>query len=384
MKILNLKKGLFATVALSAFAVGTASAQAANFTPANTSVENTFTLNYDVNGAGQPVITNDGVGGNVGPTTFLVDRLIDLTVTNTGGNTIVAPGQVNAVQTFTVTNDGNDDQAYTLDVLNTTISGTADEFNPANPATPAPAEITYQVNGAGPDITYDPANTATFPVLGPDDFITVSVQQDIPAGIVDADEGQIVLVADTLNDDATPLVLDTDNNNDLAAVENVLADDFGTTAAQNGGDDVNADGAHSALGTYVVAETEVDGVKTVDVFSEDGSNCSTPTATAATGVQYAIPGACVEYLITVTNSDEDRAATAINVQDILPAELEYQAAFVQPGGDFTGTPSVTAPATAGTDCAAGACVVGLTGVSLPAAPAGGTSEGVLVIRATIK
>lgn len=382
MKLTTLNKGLLATVAMSVFTIGTASAQASNFTPAGEPIDNIFTLNYEVNGAQQPEITNDGVGGNDGPTTFLVDRLIDLTVTNTGGNTTVAPGQTNAVQTFTVTNDGNDDQAYILDVLNNTI--TTDQFNPTDPVAPTPAEITYQVNGAGTVFTYDPADTTTYPVLGPDDFITVTVQQDIPTGLLDANEGDIVLVADTLNDDATPLVLDTDGNNDLAAVENVLADDAGTTAVENGGDDVANDGAHSAIGTFIVAETEVEGVKTVSVFSEDGTGCASIPGTPPAGVQYAIPGACVEYLITVTNNDEDRAATGINVSDTLPAELIFQDARVQPGSDFNGTPVVSEPAQ-DTDCTANACVVGLTGVSLPAAnSATDPSVGVLVIRALIK
>ena len=302
----------------------------------------------------------------------------DLNVTSTGGSTTVAPGQENAVLTFELTNDGNDTQAYFLDVVNV-IAG--DDFDP----TVGTPEITYVPVGGGAPVTFVPGDESTFPRLDPDDTIVITVQQDIPAGLVDTDQGQITLVADTRDETDGDVVVsaDTDGNNDLLAAENVLADDFGTPSAENGNNDVNEDGAHSAAGLYVVAETKVSGVKTVSVFSEDGTTgCTTIPGTAPTGVQYAIPGACVEYLITVTNSDEDRAATGIVIGDTLPDNITFRAAAVQASGDFTGTPVLSAPAD-GTDCASGACVISLSGVTLPAAPTGGTTEGVLVIRATV-
>ena len=382
MTITKLQKGLLATAALGFFAIGNAAAQANNFTAAETSVDNTFTLNYEVNGADQPEITNDGVGGNDAPTSFLVDRLVDLTVANTGGPTTVAPGQEDATLTFTLTNDGNDTQAYFLDVINA-ITASGDNFDPA---AAAPAEITYVPVGGGAPVTFDPTDETTFPRLAADETITITVIQDIPAGLSDTNTGDIILVADTRDeaDGDIVIIADTDGTNQLNVTDNVLADDFGTPAAQNNNDDLDADGAHSAVGTFIVAETEVTGVKSVSVFSESGAGCAVIPGAPATGTQYAVPGACVEYRITVTNNDEARPATAINVQDILPSELEYQAVAVEAGGDFTGTPSISAPATAGTDCATGACVIGLTGVELPAAPTGGSSQGVLVIRATIK
>ena len=100
---IQLKKGLLGTVALGLLYSGTAAAQ---LTPADTPVQNTFTLNYAVNGADQPEIDN-----LADPTTFRVDRLIDLTVENIEGQTTVVPGETDADTIFTVTNDGNGDQA---------------------------------------------------------------------------------------------------------------------------------------------------------------------------------------------------------------------------------------------------------------------------------
>ena len=50
-------------------------------TDAGTTVSNTFTLDFSVGGVAQTQITNDGVGPNPAPTSFTVDRRVDLTVT---------------------------------------------------------------------------------------------------------------------------------------------------------------------------------------------------------------------------------------------------------------------------------------------------------------
>jgi len=179
-KLTHLRKGLLGTAALGLLSAGTAFAQTAAETP----VENTFTLNYEVNGAEQPEITNGAA-----PTTFLVDRVIDLTVESVGGNTTVVSGQERAETTFTLTNDGNGTQAYNLSVVSVV---TGSDFDPTTP-TAAPL-ITYTIDGGdGTVFTYDPADNSTFPVLGIDDSITITVVQDIPAGEADGNEGQIIL-----------------------------------------------------------------------------------------------------------------------------------------------------------------------------------------------
>ena len=367
-KLTTLKKGLLGTVALGLFSAGTAAAQ----TAAETAVDNTFTLNYEVNGAGQPEINN-----NAAPTRFLVDRLIDLTVESVGGSTIVVEGQQNAVTNFTLTNDGNGTQAYDLSVVNT-VSG--DNFDPA---TAAPVEIRYTLSD-GTVVIFDAADTSTYPVLGPDESISIEVLQNIPAGQADGNTGDIILVADTL--DSTTFVeetADTDGN-DLLTSENVLADGTSTSeeAAEQGDD--------SATGTYIIAAAQVEGEKTVGIISQDGSNCTNLSAAVDTDA-YSVPGACVEYRIRVTNNDT-RETTSIDVSDTLPAELNFVTAAIATGGDFTGgtlnAPTV-ADTTVGLDCTGGACVVTFTGAGLPAddgvVPDNNNSpEGFIVIRALLK
>jgi len=366
MKITNLKKGLLATAALGFFAAGAASAQV---TPAGDTVSNTFTLNYEVDGGEQPEITNSG-----DPTTFVVDRLIDLTVANIGSPTPVATGQSNAVTTFTVTNDGNGIQDYVLDVVNGL--GTED-FDPEDPAAPVVAEITYELS-SNPGVieTY---NAADLPQLGPDEFITVTVVQDIPTGEVDGNLGEIILLAETRTDAGDPLDPADADGNDLDTEENIFADAAGPDAGDN-----ILDGQHSATGVYVINDADVTGVKTVSIIAEDGDatgfDCATDAALGAN--EYSLPGACIEYVITVTNSDT-RDATAIAVVDNLPSELTFVAATS--AGFAAATPGTLSTPTLGDDCDTDGCTISLTGATLPA-PTGSATEtiGTVTIRALLK
>jgi uncharacterized repeat protein (TIGR01451 family) len=225
-------------------------------------------------------------------------------------------------------------------------------------------------------VAYDPANP---PQLAPDEVLFVIVEQDIPAAGTDGQRADITLVADTLDaGTTTPTVGDSDGNSLLGGAENVLAD--GTSTANenaNEGDD-------SATGAYIIAAADVEAIKTVSIFSEDGSNCATIPGTPDADA-FGIPGSCVEYVITVTNEGSE-AATDIVVNDVLPSELEFTAAIF--GGDFTGGSfnSPTLPS-AGVDCGApaGSCVVNLTGATLPAPTGAATaSTGTVTIRAIVK
>jgi len=373
-------KGLLGASALTAISVGAAYAQITpnDFTPAGTSVSNTFTLDYSVGGVVQPSIDSSDPNDPNGPTLFTVDRLVNLTVDSQGDNN-VAPGAINQDLVFTVLNTGNDTQGYALSIVEeTTAPDDLDTDAPTN-ATPITFFIddgdgVFQPNAAdGAPQTYNPA---TPPQLAPDEVLFVVVEQDIPATALDGQQADVTLIADSLDaGTTTPTDADTNGNALLGAAENVLAD--GTSTANenaNEGDD-------SATGSYIIASAEIEAVKDVTVFSEDGTNCATIPGTSVGG--YGIPGACVEYVITVTNAGSVQA-TNIVVNDVLPPELEFETAVF--GGAFTGG-AFTSPAlpAAGTDCIAGACVVNLTGATLPAPTGAATSTtGTVTIRAIVK
>lgn len=373
-----LLKGLLGATALTVFTAGSAHAQ---LTPAGTNVQNTFTLTYDVGGVTQPVIDTSDPSDPNGPTEFTVDRLIDLTVASQGDNT-VAPGATDEELVFSVTNDGNDTQAYSLSV----VEEGGDDIDTDDPAGATPVLVyyiddgdgVYEPNaGDGAPITYNPANP---PELGPDDVLWVVVTQDIPTSAIDTNTADVTLVADTLEPSTspnagTPVVGDGDGNTLTGAAENVLADGTGTA------NEVANAGDHSATGTYIVAAAEIAASKAVTIHSEDGTGCAVIPGSATGG--YSIPGACVEYVITVENTGSS-AATDIVINDVLADELDFAGAVF--GGDFTGG-SFASPAlpAANTDCTGGACVINLTGASLPApvAPAVSTT-GTVTIRAFVK
>lgn len=371
MKDFNIRKVLLGSAALFLTSAGTAFAGG---TDAETVVSNTFTLNYKVSTVAQEPISNTDT-----PTEFTVDRLVDLTVASSG-NTNVAPGAQDQELVFSLTNDGNDTQAYALSVVN---EG-SDQFSAAN------VTILYYIDDD--DNTFEPGgddgsaityNSAATPDLAKDKRFWVVVQGDIPAGLADADEDSLTLVADTLEPSTAtlatpgdPVIADANSSNSMTgAAENVLADGSGTS-----NENAN-EGDHSATAIYVVASADIDATKAVTVFAEDGTGCATIPGTPATGEQYAIPGACVEYTITINNTG-GTDATDLVVNDILPSDITFIAASAT--GFTNGAFATPALPSANTNCDASACVINFTGATLDNGSDGTPTVGVVTIRALVK
>ena len=423
---------LLAACGLATGFAGVANAQDA--TDAGRTVANIFTLDYSVNGTEQPPISNnDGTvpGTPDGPTIFTVDRLVDLTLISTNSPQLVAPGTLTGVDgannltpadpnlqptvlTYTLTNTGNDNQAYSFD-----IDSPAGDFVAGN------LRIFYE-DAAG---NFVELNTVTA-----GSGATVEVTEDIPAGETrtifiladiptDAENNQfddIILTAETrdpefwafegqfttsFNADGTLVTTpvasptpntsegevtgpDPDDTNTLGSTaENVLADGAGDT-------DIAGDGLFSDTGRYVIAAPNLTGVKTVSVIATDGAAIACGDFTAVpgpiSGTQFSTSGACVEYTITVTNNgaDDDTGtalpaadvlATGVDVVDVLPPELIFQGAEAR---TFTVAPTASLPAV-GTlcDASATACTVSFTGGELAGNP---VTTGTVVIRALVQ
>jgi len=375
MTKLNLMtKGLLGASVITLFSASNAFAGG---TAAGTNVGNTFTLDYKVGGVDQPQI-DTGPGGTDTPTEFTVDRLVDLTVASQG-DTNVAPGAVNQELVFKLTNNGNDVHAYDFTLFHG-VDATDDVFDASG------LNITYYVDDGdgvfqtdgtdGGGTAYTPGSGTASSDLPADAIIWVVVDGDIDAAQVDTDTSEIRLVADTLEPSTAgvtagdEVLADGGGNTLTGAAENVLGDGTGTSnEAANAGD-------HSDAGTYIVASADLTATKAVSIFTEDGSGCSTIPGTAGLGDQYSIPGACVQYVITVANNGASAAATNIDITDILPDDLTHVNAVAST--DFTGGPSFSQPATS-TDCVSGACTVSLTGATLAAG-----DTGTITIRALIK
>jgi len=381
----TIAKTLLGATALTVFSTGAAFADG---TSAGTSVANTFTLDYEVGGQTQPTIeTCDGsaaCGGTDNSTRFTVDRKIDLTVAVETTPEEVFPGEADALLVFTVTNTGNDTQAYRINLTN----DGADDFDPdAQTFYVFPAEADGSCDTAtnliaaneytSGDLTADVAPDATICLIAESD---IPLTTDNNADGVDGDLSNLTLVAETwspvsyLIDPAPGTSVEetadeggTGTNTILGVAENVLLDPAGPDAADDA-----ADGDHSVIGTYEMVSADLEALKSVAVISTDGSGCgpAPTTPTADDNTQYPIPGACVEYVITLTNSGST-AATAINISDVLPSDVTYVSS------DLSGF-------SAGSVDDSAAPTISLVNGTLDEPTGGATqTDGYLIIRATV-
>lgn len=361
-------------------------AHAQTKTAAGTTVSNTFTLNYAVGGFSQPQIDNIAT-----PTAFTVDRLVDLTVTALDPSINVAPNSTGNVVRYRVTNLGNDNVAYDLSTSNGATS-----------YTPGSVTITYfldlnndgVLNGAEVLQAYT-IDDATIDVA-PNQNIVVRVTSSVPSGAIDGNFANIVLLADSrfpatsVDPTCTPMTCapgdniagDTDGNSLTGAAENVLVDGAGVIDAANGGD-------FSANALLTVVAPTLAATKSVIVLSSvPGSDvaCAALTSPVA-GNQYSVPGACVQYVIAVTNTGTGDAAN-LNIADRLPAEVRFiKAELATSTGtgfvddpDVAGTgPTLTAPGAAENCDGTTNCLVNLTDVVLE-----GTRNGQILIWALVR
>lgn len=400
----TLTKGLLGATALTVLSSQAAMA-ANNYTPAGTTVGNTFTLSYTT-GTANLSINNSG-----SPTNFTVDRLINVNVTsptNTVGTAqAVSPTQTFATLLFEVTNNGNDEHNYVLSLEESTTDG----------FTTGTADIRYIVDADGASGCTTPTNdgsaqsgttvySGSVPQVGPDDVICVYVAHTIPstgpgaAGAEDGENAEVRLSAQTAVSNATtssPVVIDdsdadTGGNTVTGAAENVLADTTGPFTNDDAGD-----GEHSDSSFYIVAAANVTAVKEVFLIENDSNQADCKASTAApttasnnNATNYFLPESCVEYVISITNSGS-QAATSVGIVDNLQNDLNFVSA-VQAGFSADGTLTLDGAAvpSGGAECmdasgptAAVECEVEVSGATVAAATSGG-GGGVTPTVATLK
>ncbi len=344
----------------SAFALGT---------DEDTDINNRASVDYAVGGVGQVVIESAPGAGNSTPgatlgtdTVFEVDRLIDFDVTGPAGNTIIAPGELDAVLVFTMTNSGNDHQDFGFVVTNLAgddfdmNAGTLQVFvdSNANSVYDVGVDIATFVDELPPD----GVTTATI-------FIVADADSPIP---VDGNLADMQLEARAYdgNDGVVGaqggLAADHSGDVDLVGtVQNV----FGELGL------VNYDNRFEATGTYEVQAATLTVSKASAVISD-------PFSVAPNWK--AIPGAVVEYTVTIVNNGSvaadnvtvsdtiQFANVTFNIADLYGANLDAQItvnAVVDPnpcGADLVAADGCTY------DPGTGALLIGTPGgVSIPAA-----------------
>ena len=273
----------------SAFAVGT---------PSGTSISNQATVDYSVGGVGQTQIAS--------PTTaFVVDSRIDLTVSEVSGNaTQTTPGQNNVVATFRVTNTGNSTQGYQLSVVNevgTTLFGQNDttlDVNNLRTFVDSNGNGTYD---AGTD-TATHVNTLVTDADG--ESVTVFVLADIPVAATNGQYANVRLqaIAAVAGTNGATLATQTVGADNPAVVDIVFAD-------------TGRDATESAADQYEIRSAALVVTKAAAVISDPFNGTGAD--------RKAIPGAVIEYTITVTNNSTTTAAGAVSVTDNIPANTTF-------------------------------------------------------------
>ena len=336
------KKRVRAGIVLASLALSAAENASAIGTLSGISVDNRATVEYAVGATTQPVIESSPAGntttgaGNGLDTSFLVDNRVDLTVAEfSGGYTVVASGGTSEVLVYTVANTGNTVQDFSLAA--TDLAGGADPFGGVDNFDAAAIGIFVDANNDG---LYDAGDTATYiDELAADDDVEVFVVRnigvrangDISAVILTAQvaQGGVATTqgADILTDDAAAA--------DLPGTVQIV---FGDGASDGG--DVIRNGRFGDTDAYRVGAAQITVAKSSAVISDPINLGVNPKA---------IPGAVVEYTVTISNdAAASAAATNVQVTDSLNAEITaLTVAFDANGYGAAAGMQVTSPNIAG-------------------------------------
>ncbi len=305
-----LKLGITATVLLltqHALAVGTT---------AGTDVDNMATVNYDVAGNPQTEIESSPTGNSVPGangtvTSFEVDNRVDFTLTQVGAaHTAVAPGDTDAFVEFLLTNTGN--SAMDFRMVATQLGSGDGAVNTLVDTDVNMNSVRVRVgNGGGVPVL---ADLVYVDELAEDASVTIYVFADAGVALVNADIANLELaataaaagVALTLGLD---LVDDAGNPDDPAVVDIVFAD--GVTAPGLG------DGVESDRDGFEVSSAALEITKVLTVISDPFNLTVSPKA---------IPGAVVEYVITIDNTGVDDADNVV-ITDAIDTDVNFIADF---------------------------------------------------------
>ncbi len=291
----HLKRASLALIAMSSISV-MQSASAAG-TVAGTPISNQATVTYQVGGVTQTPVSSPTVQ-------FLVDNRIDLTVAESSTTTTqTSPGLTNQVTAFTVTNTGNASQGFVLTAANmasgsaSPFGGTADNQDVSN------VRVFVDSGATGTPNAYDATDTAiNIASLAPDATVTVFVLADVPVATTNGQFANVQLTVVTANDNTTTPAVQTAGADDPDVVQIVFGDD-------------GEDATESSVDQYEIRSASLAVTKTVAVISDpfNGTDAN----------RKAVPGAVVEYTITVTNSSTTTAATSVQLEDQIPANTVF-------------------------------------------------------------
>lgn len=342
------------TASIFAVAAGSASPAFAAGTTAGSTITNNVSVAYQVGGVSQTGLSASN--------SFTVDRKVNFTVAEDGSSTTqVSPGQLAAVTSFIVTNTSNAPLDFALAASNraggTAEHGGTDVFDVSN------LRLYADTNSNG---AYDSGTDVLITYLdqvAADASSRVFVVVDVPLGRSTGDVAGVRLTGTASEATAAgslgAVVTQTAGAN-TAGVDTVFAD-------TNVGGNTARDGIHFDEDDYTILAAALTATKTSRVISDPLNGATNPKL---------IPGAVVEYCITVANGSGGAAAANVAISDTLPVTTTYDASF---GVKVNGT--VTSGTCNADGVIVGAHAAGVVSGSIPSIAAGDTRT--VLFRVTI-
>ena len=279
-------KTLVASTSVMALLFSGAPAMAAG-TQAGTDITNSVSVTFDVGGVTQtpPPVASD---------TFVVDRKIifDINASDTV-STVVTPNTTENVLTFTLENTSNDTLDFGISIANLangfdTTNGDAglDNFNADN--------IFYCVDNNDNNVCDPGEENVNVDDLAPDADRTIWVYGDFPASTPDGSVAAVSVTAVGLTSAGAALTDDSGSADVAGTVQNVFAD-------------TDNDNSETADDNYLAAAAVLSVQKLSRVVSDPISGTTNPKA---------IPGATIEYCITVDNTGSAAASNVAITDDL--------------------------------------------------------------------
>ena len=233
----------------------------------------------------------------------MVDKKIDMLLTHDDDpkHVIVVANKQDEQRSFTLTNESNDVQKYSLSVTNLsgdTYDSKVDSADMQN--------LEISIDG-GTTWATGPVVTET---LDADATLSILVRGDVLDSATDGEVMNIQLEATAVKDDGTTAEVSTTTADDKAAVDTVLGEGAGVTDFGN----TPFDGKYSAWAGYLVNTANIDLTKLSCVFSDE----VTTDATLAKR----IPGATVVYVFDLNNTSASTDATDITLSDTLSTDYD--------------------------------------------------------------
>lgn len=288
-------------------------------TAPGTDIMNTVNVNYQVGSVAQTAVSASN--------TFKVDRKIifSLVEAATTGTTTVSPGQTEQVARFQITNTSNDTLDFSLAGIQQATAtnaahGGQDGFDLASVA------YFVDANGNG---TYEPATDTATVVdnLGLDQSRFIFAVGNVPLSATNGQIAGVQLTATALESTGGAITAVGDTTvNGATTVETVFAD---TVKTGIGGASAARDGIEVATDSFTVSAAVLTVFKSSRVISDGVSASNFKT----------IPGAVVEYCISVANASGGAAATNISISDVVPTNTTFVPASIRINGTVT-TPGV--------------------------------------------